>query len=711
MRRGAIVTAPSRTRSGGGALPTRAGVAPVRTGVAPLPAGEARVPAGRAASLGVAVVAAAWLAALPWAQPAQCRAAIAAAASIAAEGIPEIPDSVAARMEQYNNTRSATLEGWLPDGAGILIGTRFAETRQLHIVQMPGGARQQVTFFGEPVAGAAVSPAVESAAFAFTMDKGGDEEYQLYLFDLRARRTRQLTQRPGRSGGLLWSRAGNALAFQSTLRNGHDFDIRIVEPRTGAASRVLLQGEGRWTPVEWSPDDRQLLVKHLISESSSQLWIVDVATGDKQPLQQLAQPVAYGDAVFDASGKGVYFVCDSGGELRRLAHLRVGGAAPRVLTADLPWDVEEVALSVDGRWLAFTANVNGASDLYLMDTRSGRRHHIDLPTGVVSGLQFEPAGTRLGLVLNTPSTPGDVFSLDLQGGKPAAALVRWTLSEVGGLDPNGFVEPERVEFPTFDVVDGAPRKLAAFYFHPAGRGPHPVIVYLHGGPEDQTRPEFASHIQYWVKEQGIAVLAPNVRGSTGYGRTFQMLDDGRRREDAVRDVGALLDWIARQPELDASRVGVYGGSYGGYLVLAALVHYGGRIAAAVDYVGLSDFVTFLQGTHESRRDARRAEYGDERNPQMREFLDSISPLRKASQIHTPLLVAHGANDPRVPLAQAQAIVAAVRANGQEVWSLFAGDEGHGFGKQQNADYYRLAVALFWERNLLHTAPRPHAAGH
>ena len=273
-----------------------------------------------------------------------------------------------------------------------------------------------------------------------------------------------------------------------------------------------------------------------------------------------------------------------------------------------------------------------------------------MPTGVIGSIGFAPDGRKLAMTLNSARSPSDTYVLEL-GRQPLAAgeLTRWTYSEVGGLDTDRFVAPKLVSYPTFDTVNGAPRQIPAFVYKPAGDGPFPVIISIHGGPEGQARATFSSTYQMWLAKLGAAVVVPNVRGSAGYGKTYVGLDNGFRREDSVRDIGALLDWIATQPDLDASRVAVYGGSYGGYMVLASSVHYSDRLRAAIDVVGISSFVTFLENTQDYRRDLRRAEYGDERDPEMRAHLQKISPLNNVDSISVPMFVVQGHNDPRVPV--------------------------------------------------------------
>ncbi|MED5401597.1 MAG: prolyl oligopeptidase family serine peptidase, partial [Planctomycetota bacterium] len=337
-------------------------------------------------------------------------------------------------------------------------------------------------------------------------------------------------------------------------------------------------------------------------------------------------------------------------------------------------------------------NEDGASGLYLLVGRSYRRY--DLPLGLVSGLEFSPDGTQLGFTLSRPDSPSDAWSMRLPDGK----LTRWTHSEVGGLDEDSFVVPDRIRYKTFDG-----RQIPAYVFRPAGaskQAPAPVLIHIHGGPESQYRPRFSSLDQFYLNELGLAVIRPNVRGSAGYGKTYVRLDNGLKREDSVKDIGALLDWIETQPDLDSKRVAVYGGSYGGYMVLGSLVHFSDRLKCGVDIVGIASFESFLKNTKSYRRDLRRAEYGDERKPELKEFFRRIDPVHNAGKIKTSLLVAHGVNDPRVPFSEAEAIVPKVRANRQTVWTVYASNEGHGFRKKANRDYVSAAVVMFLRQHLI-----------
>ncbi|MDA8016682.1 MAG: S9 family peptidase [Thermoanaerobaculia bacterium] len=611
------------------------------------------------------------------------------------QGIPEIPQDLTERLQQFQNTRAASLQGWMPDGKGLLISTRFGETSQLHVVEMPGGARRQITFFDEPVGGAAVGPDAKRNSLLFSRDVGGSEFFQIFHFDLATGQAQMLTDGSSRNGGQLWSKTGDRFAYFTTKRNGRDWDIHVMDVAKGTSS-AALEKEGVWFPTDWSPDDERLLVGRYISANESYPYLLDVASGELTSLHQSDEKVAYGGALFDASGDSIYYVSDESSEFKRLRRRNLETGETVILTADIDWDVEGLELSDDGKRLAFTVNEEGFSRLYVMDTTSDTRLSIpDLPLGAVFGLEFGPTG-QLGLTLNTPTSVSDVYVLDLGAGE----VSRWTYSEVGGLDTESLVEPRLIRYPTFDEVDGSPRTIPAFVYQPEGEGPFPVILDIHGGPEGQERPTFNSGTQFLASELGVAVIAPNVRGSSGYGKSYLKLDNGYLREDSVKDIGALLDWIATQPKLDEKRVAVYGGSYGGYMVLASLVHYDDRLRAGVDIVGISNFVTFLKNTQDYRRDLRRAEYGDERDPKMNEFLTRISPTTRAAEITTPLFVIQGQNDPRVPASESEQMVDVIRSNGGDVWYLLALDEGHGFRKKSNRDYMMESAALFLQTHLL-----------
>ncbi|TNF38335.1 MAG: S9 family peptidase [Deltaproteobacteria bacterium] len=607
------------------------------------------------------------------------------------EATPEIPAEVRDRLRQYLNTRSASLADVAPDGQSLLVLTRFGETRQLHHVASMMGARTQLTFGDEPVGGASFYPNDPDAVLV-KADVGGNEQHQLSRLDLKTGRTTRLTDGKSRNQTPVWSRAGDRLAWASTARNGKDFDIWVGDGVHPESAKLVHEVSGLWYPLDWAPGDKRLLIGHYVSINESELFVLDLEGGALTRLSPEAPKASYQSAAFGRGGATVYATSDRDGEFVVLYEVDVASGAWKPLTQHIPWDVSEVAVSPDGRTVALVTNEDGFSQLRLLDARSRKLRIVEgIPRGVISGLTFARRDDVLAFTAGTPTSTGDAYTLKLRGNK----LGRWTASEMGGLDAAGLVEPSLVRFPTFDDHD-----IPAIYYRPKGEGPFPVLVNIHGGPESQARPFFSALTQYLVSERGIAVLYPNVRGSNGYGKSYLLLDNGRKREDSVKDIGALLDWIAAQPELDAGRVGVMGGSYGGYMVLASLVHYADRLKAGLDVVGISSFVTFLENTSAYRQDLRRAEYGDERDPEMRAFLQDISPLNRVDAVKSALFVAQGANDPRVPEGEGRQIVDAVRATGADVWYMLARNEGHGFAKKVNRDTLYLLAALFFEKHLL-----------
>jgi len=631
------------------------------------------------------------------------------------EDVPGIPSDIGEALRRYQNVRSASFADWTADGESIYIETRFAEVSQLHRVDIPGGMRRQMTWFEEPVGQVARRPGHDT--IAFTMDEGGSEFAQIFLFDPADGSHRMISDGQSRNGALTWSDDGRLLAFQSTRRNGRSNDVWLYNFEAGLEPKLVLEApDGAWWgPVDFAPDNSKLLVQHYISVNDSRIHVVDLASGEVTRVagsdEQPARNLAYG---FAADGSGIFLGTDAGSEFNKLAWLALDGdAAPKIISGDIDWSVDGLTLNHARDAGVFATNEGGFTRLYAFDPSDhGYRRIEAIPEGVIGGTAFSPDDGRLALVVNNARSPSDVYVLDWGSGElrrspidgfhrgPPMKIERWTYSEIGGLDPRGFVLPKLIEYPTFDEVDGQPRTIPAFVYTPEGPGPHPVIVSIHGGPEGQARPTFSSTYQLWIDRLGAAVVVPNVRGSSGYGKSYLKLDNGFKREDSVRDIGALLDWIAGQPELDENRVAVYGGSYGGYMVLASAVHYSDRLRAAVDIVGISNFVTFLENTQDYRRDLRRPEYGDERDPDMRAHLQKISPLNNVEEIRVPMFVVQGQNDPRVPVTEAEQMVAALRGQGSPVWYMNALNEGHGYRRKENRDLFSEATVLFLETYLL-----------
>jgi len=621
------------------------------------------------------------------------------------QNMPAIPEHIAAELNRYQNIRSASFVDWADDDQSLYIRTRFGDVSQLHLVSQAGGARYQMTFFDEPIGSVSKKPG--GAELSFTMDAGGSEFSQIFVLDPNTGDSRMISDGESRNGQVVWNNTGTAMAFQSTRRNGASNDLWIIDPNNPeTADMILPSPDGSWWGVtDFSADDSQVLVANYISANQSGVYLLNLENKKLTPLVQTEDrkstnlPIA-----FDDLNKGFFFITDQYSEFSQLAwqSLDKPSAKPTIITADIPWDINGMVISKDGRRGAFSSNENGRSQLYLVDISKQTYEKVpDMPLGVFGGYEFNQAGDQLAITINTAQTPSDVYVLDLKNELlKSGDLTRWTYSEVGGLNTNQFVVPEMITYPTFDQVDGQARQIPAFIYKPKTAGPHPVVIAIHGGPESQARPLFSSTYQMWVDELGVAVVVPNVRGSDGYGKSYLQMDNGFKREDSVKDIGALLTWIEQQSDLDQDRVAVYGGSYGGYMVLASAVHYSDQLKAAVNIVGISSFVTFLENTQDYRRDLRRVEYGDERIPEMREFLNSISPLNNVDKINVPMFVVQGQNDPRVPVTEADQIVAALEDKQQTVWYMNALNEGHGYRKKENRDVYQQAVILFFQKFLI-----------
>jgi dipeptidyl aminopeptidase/acylaminoacyl peptidase len=612
------------------------------------------------------------------------------------ENIPPVPAAIAEKSAQYGDIRTAVLEDWDPSRREMLIITRFADVPQVHLVKMPGGSRTQLTFFPDRVAAARFGPK-GSNYFTFRKDVGGGEWYQYYRYDLADGNVTLLTDGKSRNLAAVNAHNDNRFAYSSTRRTGQDTDIWIMDATDPKTNHMLLRVEGGgWSVEDWSPDNKKLLVLQEISANQSYLWLVDVASGDKKLLTpKTGEEVAYNRAVFSTDGKGFYAGTDRDSEFHRLAYFDLATMNPAYLTSDIKWDVEEFELSDNGKTIAFVANEDGVGKLYLMDTATRKYHAVSgLPTGQVSSLVFHKNSRELGFVVNTAKSPSDVYSLDVATGK----LERWTFSEVGGLNTASFPEPQLIKWQTFDG-----KTISGFLYAPDPRkfpGKRPVIVNIHGGPEGQFRPGFLQRNNYYLNELGVAIVFPNVRGSSGYGKTFLKLDNGMNRDHTHKDIGALLDWIKQNPNLDGGKIMITGGSYGGYMTWAVAYEYNDVICCSLPIVGPSNLVTLLEHTEAYRRDLRRVEYGDERDPRMREYLEKTAPLNNSDKIHKPVFAAVGKNDPRVPWSESRQMLDKLKNNGITPWFLMANDEGHGYAKKKNQDFLFYASVMFVRRFLL-----------
>jgi dipeptidyl aminopeptidase/acylaminoacyl peptidase len=606
--------------------------------------------------------------------------------SLVMENVPATPPEVREALRRYQNARSAFFADWLADGS-ILVSTRFGQTSQLHRVTQAGGQRTQLTFFDEPIGGATHVPNAPGR-FLFARDVGGGEYFQGYLASLTGPEV-AVTEPKSRNTSFTFSKDGKTLVWSRVTPGSGDYDIMAMDVADPASRKVAHKGTGAMAPLAFSPDGTKVLLARYHSVQYSQRLILDLASGALTEISPGKKQVAYGGGQFTADGRAVLMLSDEGSDVAKLVSYDLATQKFTTVADGGKWEVEAFDLSDDGRTLAYSINEDGASKVVVRDFLTRRAlPQPRLPLGVLTSLEFSPDSRRLAIGLAPATAPADVWVWDTLPG----ALTRWTYSEMGGLDPAAMVQPTLARFKSFDGLE-----VPAWVYRPKAPGKAPVIINMHGGPEGQSRPSFSTAAQYWVNELGAAVIYPNVRGSTGYGKTYVSLDNATKRRDSVKDIGALLDWIAKQPELDASKVVVYGGSYGGYMTLATFADYNDRLAGAIDIVGISNWMTFLANTEGYRRDLRRAEYGDERDPAIKAFLEKDSPIRDVAKMKKPLFVIAGFNDPRVPWTEGRQMTDEARANGVDVWWMMAKDEGHGFRKKQNVDAQREAETLFLKK--------------
>ena len=615
------------------------------------------------------------------------------------DSVPEADVALTDKLDAYLSAREATPFGWSPKGQ-LLIATRFGDVDELHVVEKPAGDRRQITFRHEPVAAGVFSPDPARNALVFLESTGGGGATQLYYQQMAeptaggaAPNVKLLTDGRSVNGGVVWSNGGRELAFSTTARDGASTDIDIVEPATGSLPHLAVTGDGAaWVALDWTPDDRKLLVLKSVSAGEGYLYVVDLSSGQKHEVDPAPIKVAIAGARFSRDGQGVYFISDRDGDYAKLRYVNLFTNEHLILSGPIAADVEELAVSRDGRYLGFVTNEGGSSKLNLLDLKT----HQDLippklaAPGLIDHLSFDPDGKRLAFAYMTGAQPRDVYVLDIASNR----VEPWTHSETGPVDTAKFVVPRLAQFPTFDRPDGHTRLEPVYLYEPVSSGPHPTLIVFHGGPDAQFRPGFEPFIQYLVGELGFEVAVPNLRGSSGYGKAYVALDNGMQRDDVVKDVGALIVWLGSQNTVDAKHISVAGTGYGGYLALAALVNYNDRLIAGIDLDGISDFISFLSGAPPYSQNALRAEYGDERDPDMRTYLRRVSPLTNADHITRPLLVVHGRNDGQVPLGQADQIVNRLRGRGGQVWYLQAKEEGYTAGRKSNRDAYYKTIAQF-----------------
>jgi dipeptidyl aminopeptidase/acylaminoacyl peptidase len=623
--------------------------------------------------------------------------------TIRVQDVPPIPASVRQALKRYQNQHAASFADWASNGSGMYVIARSGEVPQVYFLAQAGGRRTQLTSHPERISGVSARPGHDQ--FLYASDEGGSENYQFFLQDRRGREARRITDGKSRNSGPKWSPSGRFLAWSSDARNGRDMDLYLASTLEHPSVRRLKDVSGQWWACDWSPDETRLVAIETVPFRDGHtriIEIVEIATGKAQtlpprPSNHRPEQVSSAAARWSKDGAAIYYITDTGSEFRRLVRYELASGRIRTLTTGIPWDIEDFDLSEDGRFVALVANENGISKIHLLNAKTGANAALlppRLPAGQVARLAFRPGAREVAFTSSSSQSPSNIFVYTGFSGPTR----RWTGSEAVGPEPKTFAEPELIAYSSFDG-----QKIPAFVYRPSARrfpGPRPVLIEIHGGPSANFRPGFLGRYNYLIDELGLVLIFPNVRGSLGYGKTYLNLDNGKHRGDAVKDIGALLDWIAGQPDLDSSRVGVSGGSYGGFMSLAVQANYNDRIKCGIDVAGISNIVTLLRSHQGHPRDSSRAEFGDERDPEMRAYLEKVSPLSGAERIRTPSLIVQGQNDPRVPISEAEQMVAAVRKNGMPVWYVVGTNEGHGFARKANQDFLQAVEVEFLRRYLL-----------
>ncbi len=608
-------------------------------------------------------------------------------------GVPRIPDSLAREVSPFANLYGLPLAGWDPTKREIWL-KGLSSVAWISRVRSPGSAAERTSIYilANGIYDFYTQP--QGKYLAYTRDANGNELFQLYLYEIENGKTTLLSDGKSRNTEPVWSNAGDKIVYSSSPAGTSGVSLRVLNPFDPKTDRLLAQSSGTYFKAyDWSPDDKQIVFCDFISNTVSTLWLVD-GNGNKVLLSPKSdQPELYDYPQFSKDGKGVYVVTDHDSDVRRIAYIDLASREFSYVKSNPKWDVDEFQLSPNGKHLAFVTNEDGISKLHVVDLSTKKEINLPpLPPSIISDPKWNKASTDVAFNLKSPQTPNDVYSVNIETGKAE----RWAKSVTNGVDTEKLSMPELIHWSTFDK-----RTISGFLYRPPAtfKGKRPVIIDIHGGPEEQYRPVFGYEHNYFINELGVAKIYPNVRGSTGFGKAFTRLDDGSRREDAVKDIGALFDWIKTQPDLDPDRVIVQGSSYGGYLALSTATNYSDQIRGAIVDSGISNLASYVERTEGWRRGLRRTEFGDERDPKTREFLERIAPLNNVQKIKKPLLISHGQNDPRVPVDQAVRLVTAIKARGP-VWFILAKDEGHGFVQRHNRNYRTYATILFVKEFLL-----------
>ena len=609
-------------------------------------------------------------------------------------GVPPIPVALAQSIAPFQGWYGLPLAGWHPSKKELWL-KGLSSVAWISRVSKPGEAAQVTPIYIQEDGIYDLYFQPQGRYLAYTRDAKGNEAFQLHLYDIGSRTSQRLTDGTSRNTEPVWAKSGEQIVYSSSPGGGNGVNLRLINPFKPTGDHLLTPSTGSYLKAyDWSPDDKFVVYCDYQSNTTNTLWLVEAATGKKTQLSpKTATPELFDNPQFSPDGAGLYLITDHEADVRRLAYVDLASKKWLYLTSRINWDVEEFKLAPDGKTIAFVVNEDGISRLHLLDLQSNREKPVgSMPVGLISDLQWHSDSLVLAFNFKSPNSPNDVLALNLKTGQTEI----WARSNTNGYDPGKLSIPQPIRWQSFDGLS-----ISGYIARPPQQftGKRPVIIDLHGGPEEQYRPGFGYEDNYYINELGVAKVYPNARGSSGYGKRFLKLDNGLLRENAVKDVGALLDWIKQQPDLDASRVLVQGVSYGGYLALRVANTYGDRLRGAISESGITNLASFVARTEGWRRALQRAEFGDERNPKIKAFMEQTAPVNSVSRLTTPLLIVQGKNDPRVPFSEAEALVKATQGR-IPVWYILANDEGHGFVQSANRNFRFLAATLFIKEYLL-----------
>lgn len=625
--------------------------------------------------------------------------------SAAVSSVAEPPDAPFS-LTRYLNVKVSTAPSISPDGKQIVYLSNETGVTQIWRVAADGGKPHRLTDFPDRITFVVWSP--DGTRLAFGKDDRGNERTQIFVMDVAGGTITPLTDAPQAIhvwGG--WSNDGRMVTWASNARNAAFFDV-YVHDLTSGRTRMVLQVDDTFSPVAWSPDDKQLVVRRDVTNLDSELYLLDIASGEKRLLTPHKGEATYASVNWPRGGTRLYFLSNQDREYIGIDTLDVGSGQMEHLDGGRlqgfpKTDASDLLVSPNREWMAWISNEEGYGKLYIrhllgmedlitqLETNAlsfGRE--VPLPPGVQTGLSMSRRRPCLALGWQGSSRPSTIWTVAMV----TASAQEVTRTDFQGISQDSLVEPRLVHYASFDQ-----RKIPAFLYLPRASAPHagyPVILSVHGGPEGQERPVWSGLYQYFL-HRGYAILAPNIRGSLGYGKTYTHLDDARKRGDAIEDVARAVTYLDSLTDVDARRVAIMGGSYGGYMTLAQVAFHPELYAAAVDIVGFSNFETFLKNTGPWRRKLRIAEYGDPEKD--KEFLYRLSPIHKVGDIRAPLMVIQGAQDPRVPKSESDQMVASLRGLGRPVEYMVFEDEGHGLARLSNRIKAYTAIADFLDKYL------------